>query len=365
MSNTLTQFSVTSHNVCGINALDKQAELAMFLSETQPAVLVLQEPKLNNTSLAPTMKHYHGVYFAHPHQNTGIIMYIHHTVSYQVLSHATSYHQNSCNTVVGFVWLSCPLLNQPIVVGGVYLSHDAVEADLIELKRVTIQHSNHYNTPVFLIGDFNSRHPSWDITPHRTPQGLDKWVHQHLVPNTRGAPLTLLNTRFHNSRKQYTHINTSHPYLESVIDLAISTHPELVCDMQVIPGCKITSDHLPITITLHTNTPPSNNTQQSSRTRWRTDASDDKWVKFRELLEQRLALWINKWAIYNSPTSSRITQHELDTCYQQLTDIVTSTGHDTIGTVKITGKHQEWWGRDPNIPRLHRVKQAAHRTYRL
>ena len=367
MNNALTRFSITSHNVCGINALDKQAELAMFLSETQPAVLVLQEPKLNNTSQAPTMKHYHGIYFAHPHQNTGIIMYIHHTVSYQVLSHATPYHPDSCSTVVGFVWLSCPLLSQPIVLGGVYLSHGAVETDLIELKRVTIQHNNHNNcnTPVFLIGDFNSRHPSWDMSSQRTPQGLDKWVYQHLIPNTRDAPLTLLNTRFHNSRKQHTHINTSYPYLESVIDLAITSHPEMVYDMQVVSDCKITSDHLPITITLHTNTSNNNNSQQSSRTRWRTDASDDKWVKFRELLEQRLPDWSDKWATYNTPTSTRITQHELDTCYQQLVDIMTSTGHETIGTVQITGKHQEWWGRDSNIPRLHRIKQAARRVYRF
>ena len=158
MSNALTHFSITSHNVCGINALDKQAELAMFLSETQPAVFVMQEPKFNNTSQAPTMKHYHGIYFAHPYRSTGIIMYIHHTVSYQVLSHATPYHPGSCSTVAGFVWLSCPLLSQPIVLGGVYLSHDAVEADVIELKRITMQHNINSNTPVFLIGDFNSHH---------------------------------------------------------------------------------------------------------------------------------------------------------------------------------------------------------------
>jgi hypothetical protein len=107
--------------------------------------------------------------------------------------------------VVGFVWLSCPLLSQPIVLGGVYLSHNAVEADVIELQRITMQHNNNNNTPVFLIGDFNSRHPSWDISLQRTPQGLDKWVHQHLIPNTKSTPLTLLNTRFHNSRKHRTH----------------------------------------------------------------------------------------------------------------------------------------------------------------
>ena len=206
------------------------------------------------------------------------------------------------------------------------------------------------------------------MSSQRTPQGLDKWVHQHIIPNTRGTPLTLLNTRFHKSRKQYTHINTSHPYLESVIDLAITSHPKMVCDMQVVSECKITSDHLPITITLRTNTSNNNNnnnTQQSSRTRWRTDANDDTWIKFKELLEQRLPAWTGRWSSYNSSKPTRITQHELDTCYQQLIDIMTSTAHDTIGTVLITGKHQEWWGCNPTIPRLHSVKQEAYRVYRF
>ena len=226
MNNTLTHFTITSHNVCGINALDKQTELAMLLSDTQPAVFVMQEPKLNNTSQPPTMKNYHGIYFSHPRQDTGVIMYIHHTVSYHIFSqgdHASPYSPNSSNTVAGFVWLSSPLLAQPIILGGVYMSHTSNEADVIELKRITMQHHIASHLPVFLIGDFNSRHPSWDISLQRAPQGLNKWVHQHIIPNTRGAPLMLLNTRFPSARKHHTHINTSHPYLESTIDLAIAS----------------------------------------------------------------------------------------------------------------------------------------------
>ena len=98
----------------------------------------------------------HGIYFSHPRQHTGIIMYIHHAVSYHILSrdnHARPYHPETTSTVVGFVWLSCPLLSQPIVLGGVYLSHEATEVDVIELKRLTMHYNNNNNMPVFLVGD--------------------------------------------------------------------------------------------------------------------------------------------------------------------------------------------------------------------
>ena len=363
MNDTLPHFTITSHNVCGINALGKQAELAMFLSETQPAVLVMQEPKLNNTSQPPTMRHYHGIYFSHPNQNTGVIMYIHHTVSYHVMSHgdhATPYRPDSSSTVVGFVWLSSPLLAQPIILGGVYLSHSAVEEDV---NRIALRHSSTSNLPVFLIGDFNSRHPTWDRDMQRAPQGLDKWVRQHIIPPARHAPLTLLNTQFHQSRKHHTHVNTSYPHAESVLDLAVTSHPDMVCDMRVITESMISSDHLPITISLRTQT--SNMSEPSSRTRWKTDASDEAWDQFREQLQDPLMEWAATWASFNTSTSTRITQQQLDTCYQQLTHIITTRARDTIGTVRITGKHQEWWGRDPTIPRLHRVKQDAHSLYRV
>lgn len=365
MNSTLSQFTITSHNVC---ALDKQTELAMFLSETQPAVFVMQEPKFNNTAQPPTMKHYHGIYFSHPNQNTGVIMYIHHTVTYQIMSqgdHATPYHPDSSTTVVGFVWLSSPLLTRPIILGGVYLSHSAVEEDVMEINRIALHHSSTSYLPVFLVGDFNSRHPSWDRDMHRTPQGLDKWVRQHIIPHTLHAPLRLLNIKFHQSRKHHTHVNTSHPYAESVIDLAITSHPDMVCDMRVITESRIVSDHLPITITLHAHTTHDTSETQSPRTRWKADASDETWDRFCEQLQHPLMEWTTMWASYNTPTSARITQHQLDTCYQQLADIMTGTAHDTIGTVRITGKHQEWWGRDPTIPQLQRVKQDAHNAYRV
>ena len=96
-SNTLKSFTITSHNICGFNSLTCRTELAMFLAKTQPAVLVLQEPKMDPATPAPPIKHYHGIHFSHPSKHTGIIMYIHHSVSYH-LAHTSIPPRKSINS---------------------------------------------------------------------------------------------------------------------------------------------------------------------------------------------------------------------------------------------------------------------------
>ena len=261
---------------------------------------MLQEPKLDSTTPVPPMKHYHAIYISHPHQNTGIIMYIHHSVSYHILSnipHATPYHPHNSSTVVGFVWLSSHLLSQPIVVGGVYLSHQAVEDDVSTLTHMISRASQPLPTsppfspslPVFLLGDFNSRHPAWDREMRTTPHGLNKWIHQHMLAtsattiNTHMPPLCLVNNHFASARHHHTHVNTSH-YMESVLDLAIATraHVNMIADMQVLTDASIHSDHYPISIQLRTSTSasalhnsttdaPVNSNEQ--RVKWKTDAN--------------------------------------------------------------------------------------------
>ena len=134
--------------------------------------------------------------------------------------------------------------------------------------------------------------------------------------------------------------------------------------MHVISDCRITSDHLPITITLKTHNNHNTSQQQSSRVRWKTDANDETWERYREVINQKLPTWTAAWSSRNIPTSTRITQQQINTCYEQLVAIMTSAAEQTIGTVNITGKHQDWWGRDPAIPTLHRAKQKAQREYR-
>ena len=352
-SNSLKRFTITSHNICGLNSPSSRTELAMFLAKSKPAVMVLQEPKMDQATPAPPMKHYHGIHFSHPSKHTGIIIYIHHSVSYKVLSHishTSPYHPNEASTVVGFVWLSCPLLSYPIVLGGVYLSHSATESDVTALTQCASLASAPLPTsppdspalPVFLVGDFNSRHQHWDgDAPTRpAPQALNKWIYQHLIsPTSRKIKLTLINNMFPQSRKQYTHINTSH-YMESVIDLAMTTHPSLVEGMYVSHEPYTQSDHFPITITLCTaaNHHQALKEPVTTRTRWRTDAPAEKWTEFKYHIDHSLSEWISTYRVFNTPSTQRMTQQQLDNCWQQLNSIIITSATETIGTKTIDRK---------------------------
>jgi hypothetical protein len=107
--------------------------------------------------------------------------------------------------------------------------------------------------PVFILGDFNARHKTWDPTIARTkqPYTMGKWVYKRLVgptaqPLCRSLPrLTLLNNQYTTSR----HVPTR-PDANTVIDLAMTTHPQMVDSMHVISDAVIGSDHLPIVLCL-------------------------------------------------------------------------------------------------------------------
>ena len=47
----MSRFTILSYNICGVNNPIRQTELRIFLSQHQPSVLVLQEPKLNHLNV--------------------------------------------------------------------------------------------------------------------------------------------------------------------------------------------------------------------------------------------------------------------------------------------------------------------------
>ena len=125
MNTVMSRFTIVSYNVCGVNNPIRQAELRIFLSQHQPSVLVLQEPKLNHhqtikkkgkvyphtPSPPPTFHNYTACNFKHPSQPTSILMYIHKSCTFLPLHnipHDTPYRPNETRSLLGFVWVSSP-----------------------------------------------------------------------------------------------------------------------------------------------------------------------------------------------------------------------------------------------------------------
>jgi exonuclease III len=281
--NSESRFTIISYNVCGLINPVRIAELTMFLTTHKPSVLILQEPQINHLPYIkkgnkitpqtpkrlPSFTGYASLYFTHPSKPTGVAFYIHKSCTYKPLyhiPHCTPYRPESTNTIAGFVWVSSPLLPQPVVVGGVYLHSACKQRDVDALASNIARASQPLAgspalsppIPVYVLGDFNARHTSWDSTIHDAASKCmkGKWVHKKLLTQpTRSAhteqiPLTLINNMFTTSR----HVPTREES-ETVIDLALTSHPNTVEGMYVMSNSGVGSDHWPILITI-SNTYP-------------------------------------------------------------------------------------------------------------
>ena len=274
------RFTIISYNVCGLINPVRVAELTMFLASHQPTVLILQEPQVNHLTYhirnkkkipsqpkqLPKFAGYVSFYFTHPSKPTGVAFYIHKSCTYKPLyhiPHCTPYRPADTNTIAGFVWISSPLLPQPIVVGGVYLHSkcEAIDVDAlacnITLASQPLAGSPAMSppTPVYVLGDFNARHVTWDqaMENSRTKCRKGKWVHDKFIAKPTGAspfPLTLINNMFTTTRFTPTRDES-----ETVIDLAFTSHPQTVEGMYVLSNAGLGSDHWPILVTL-SNTYP-------------------------------------------------------------------------------------------------------------
>lgn len=279
-------FTVMSYNVCGVNNATRRAELSLYLSSHQPSVIVLQEPKVNHLLQVkrkgkvyphtpvpvPKFTNYIPCHFTHPSQPTGILFYIHTSCTFMPFTHiphCTPYRPDETTTVVGFIWVSSPLLPQPVVIAGTYLDGKMMEVDVaafakhaaIACRPLPSSPVSSPPLPLFIVGDLNARHMSWDpLCLHgvSTPTN-GNWVHKHLIAPTAQTlhpllpRLTVANTHFTNTRNVATH--TSYDG-DSVIDLALTSHPQMLSRMDVLTQQVIGSDHLPILITFSRSSSP-------------------------------------------------------------------------------------------------------------
>jgi exonuclease III len=426
----MAEFTIISYNVCGVNNPIRKTELEIYIHKHQPSVLVLQEPKVNHTGTItrnnktyqhtiqhpPAFANYSCCCFNHESQPTGIIMYIHKSCTFMPLHnipHSTPYRPKQTRTILGFVWVSSPLLTSPIIIGGAYIACNATMKDISSIANHISQAAQPLAgcsapAPVVVLGDFNARHPSWDRQAQivNTKNNKGPMVHKHLIAPTAQAlhtslpRLTLLNTHFTTSHHVPTHSdNTS----QSVIDLALCTshHTPIISNMDVLDNTMIGSDHSPIMLTFHppATCPPvdiytsrpiapiqeselevdfeskydgptpamsalPSHPSPPERVRWKI-TNDVDWKPFQTRIKPPLEQWIQKyesWAGNNTPDT--LTQTQIDTCWQEWLDIVIDAADTTLGKINTPPNSKQWWRYAQDIHSLHETYRKARRDLR-
>jgi endonuclease/exonuclease/phosphatase family metal-dependent hydrolase len=354
-------YSVVSFNSCGINSDHQQLEIQLFLRYTIPMILILQEPKLKHTKQPPNYTNYNTIYFPHPQKPTGILFYIHKSVVAHKLDipYSDPYNKER-TTLCAFVEVHLPHFIKPLIVAGVYLTRGS---HAVEIQHMVSQFKAQARRGHLLaMGDFNSRHKSWDSEIAYNGVGHDyngKLLYRY--SNGGNDPLTLLNI-IHCKFKP-THI--SH-VVDSVIDLAFTSSSNTVVGMEVLYDTHISSDHYPIKVSLDTSSIPrttreAENCASGYRLAW--DIENANWPLYKTTLDTLLLPWISKYTEWKEQHTnpSTTTQIDIDECWNQLHKIILSTASLCVGQRKITYTSKKWW--NPTILQLLRKYRRLERAY--
>ena len=363
-------FTVTCWNARGLLACT--SNIVLYLYHHRPAILIIIEPLIHQQSHSkfPSFNNYTVVIVKHPfqHQHGGFVLYIHNSITYQ--KHTTSiptFHHTTSSSVALF-HISSPMIPRPFLLIPVYMSCNASINDWKLFTRF-LSHSprtfaSAHDMPVLVMGDMNVHDPLWDPAyppPYSDPTG--KHLGDFLSQDDDWHLLNLMMPSLVPTRI------SSHPnQRDTVIDLGISNDYNLVQMFDVNDHDMLLSDHVPIHAHLYmtsaTSSPTTTVTPQ--RLIWRTSRSDIPWDVFQSLLADLLAPWREKWTPHLSHLIT-VTQHDIDTCWNELRNIITHAAMSVVGKKTVSIHHKHWFTIDPNIPSLHHqyvVLKRQLRTYK-
>ena len=204
-------------NINGVRS--KHLGLLTIMQDINPAVIALQETKLND-GVPLSIKHFDKIYRKDRNcHGGGICIAIHNSIPS---------HEIALNTNLEMVACRVMFKNTNLTICNVYFNKDAnISSEELDIL-------NSLPPPVLLVGDINGKHPSWGA-PTSNSRGniINDWALENdkFILND-GAP-----TRYDITNDTYSHIDIS------MIDSAQSDK----FSWKTLPD-RLTSDHFPIVI---------------------------------------------------------------------------------------------------------------------
>jgi Reverse transcriptase (RNA-dependent DNA polymerase)/Endonuclease-reverse transcriptase len=249
--------------------------------------------------------------------------------------------ENNLEDSSSVVWLECKRQHcESFLLAAVYL-HPSASAHTISTFLYHLKLGLQFHQPVFIVGDFNCRHPNWgDSTISHHANSLLDFVADY--------QLDILNEIF--TFGQATRVQGGH---SSIIDLAITSYGHYVNQMEILSNEILESDHCPILIEINLTkdeelfvpTDP-----DVRRIKWNVKNAD--WKRYEELMTNHITIQSNDLdQLMNRneitlPVSS-ITRKELirrlELTWNILKSSLINVAHMVVGESVITSRNKHWW----------------------
>jgi hypothetical protein len=363
----------------------KLGEVQHFLDVHKPSILIISEAHLPPDHIFPNIYPYISEYKSYPMDNNkhdGLLIYIHPTISYQFVNHTPFHAPFPSKTVLCWLRCSSPMLPQHVLVCAAYIDpyEDRFDEEEEKFLVTSINTAAAIGPPLLIVGDLNSRHPSWSSA--NNVNGIPSQANKQgsfintLLEDDRNiihTDLTLVNTLF-----AYPAAPT-HPDYDSVIDLALTSDMSIVSGFDVLDidsdGVWLRSDHYPIKVTLQSVAPHPPTTNNKHKV-WSTKNAD--WEMFNSILNHQLPSWLHQatslledgdctFLINPSPdTASHINnssnQSMVDNIWSSLHTIIIRAANIAVGKHTTSRTSKAWYTFDPLLPSFNRDYHRAYKS---
>ena len=248
---------------------------------------------------------------------------------------------------------------EPFLFGMVYLKPGSPLSVIHSLCR-SIRAAVNLNLPLLLAGDFNLRHGNWDPTTS-APSASANYLANFLDDND----LSVLNSVF--IPGLFTRPSVLDYAAGSVIDLAITSNPHLIENMQIAEEAVhlLQSDHLPITLSVQlppSSLPSSKCSLNSTRINWNIHKNRDLW---RDELSLEISFQLKQLVFpfdqlkrFSNNISKMKAQQIVDSAVAILVMAIFIAGKNTIGIKRNRPVSKTWFGY-PGVSIYHKKLRAA------
>jgi len=292
-----------------------------------PIVLALVETHLHSeTDAPPKLYGYECVSIPHEIGHGGLAFYVRRDATYRYHRNHTYIHPDTSSA---FAWLSVRLhanhRRRLAHIGLVYIHPSlcvSVRTEIMNRLRDVVGCFDRRDD-IFIVGDFNSRHPSWGDTI--TGQCADTILN------------FLTDTSMFTINQHFLHGQPTRPEAGSTLDLVITNHPSLVDNLTFADEYGLVSDHRPLLLHI------------------RRLVTDPLVISEPPLLSVHRHQWqthnVQDWAPYTAHVSMRLTEctqplpsPTSDRCSTQCSKVIYSyaPSESTLRTmVEISGRRYE------------------------